>query len=99
MSAEDRARSGGGGSFADMEVEVGGFDFSDMVVGGDDPAPAPEVANAPAKAKVPRVGRAVRRMSPQGLALYKLFIVVVTSFGFAALVTWVFLQTGLIAFA
>ena len=38
-------------------------------------------------------------MSPQGLALYKLFIVVVTSFGFAALVTWVFLQTGLIAFA
>ena len=75
------------GSIVDMEVDFGGgMDFSEMLVGGDDPAP--EAATAPAKVKVPKVGRiGTRRMSPQGLALYKLFIVVVTSFGFAALVT------------
>ena len=81
-----------------MEVDSGGgSDFSDMTVGGGD---APDIADASApKAKAARRAGGTSRMSPMGLAVYKLFIVLVTSFGFAALVTWIFLQTELIAFA
>ena len=97
----DEQKSGGGGGgmrdFADMEVDMGGGGgYADIEVGGDD---APDLAEAPAKRKTAGVRGGGRRMTPQGLVVYKLFIVVVTSFGFAALVTWIFLQTGLIAFA
>lgn len=101
LTDEQKSAGGGGGGirdFADMEVDSGGgSDFSDMTVGGGD---APDIADASApKAKAARRAGGTSRMSPMGLAVYKLFIVLVTSFGFAALVTWIFLQTELIAFA
>lgn len=71
-------------NYADMEVDLGG--------GGHDGAYS--ATRALNRGHGP--GGASNLMGPEALVLSKLFLIVASSFAFAAFVTWLFLRTGVV---
>ena len=68
--------------YGEMEIDLGGAgDWNEEVAA---PAAAPP--------RAPRVAPTKGLMGPEALVLYKMFIIAITSLGFAALMTYVFLQ-------
>ncbi|MCH8182921.1 MAG: hypothetical protein IID55_07045 [Proteobacteria bacterium] len=71
-------------NYADMEVDLGG--------GHDGAYSATRALN---RRGAP--GGVSNLMGPEAMVLTKLFLIVASSFAFAAFVTWLFLRTGLVA--
>ena len=93
----DRANLPAGGGLADTKVDVGGPDVADLevVVGEGGPA---RVASGQKKKPARARGRGEEPavlVRPAAMALYKMMIVLVASFGFAALMTFLYMRTVL----
>ncbi len=92
-----RLGGGGGGgrsSPADIEMDFGGTGYSEMEVeiGGGSDWDEEVAAPAAAPPRAARVAPTRGLMGPEALVLYKMFIIAISSLGFAALMTYVFLQ-------